>query len=117
MKKEGIDFGEALHLLAEKAGVTLSHQPQQNVKEQREQHDRLFKINEMAAEYFHYHLLHSEEGEAARQYARKRGLTAKTIDNFQLGYSVNQWDDLSGISDQVGLQRRGDTGGRPDSTS
>jgi DNA primase len=42
MKKEGIDFSEALHLLAEKAGVTLSRQSQQNVKEQREQHDRLY---------------------------------------------------------------------------
>ncbi|MCX6007392.1 MAG: DNA primase [Chloroflexi bacterium] len=96
MKKEGLDFSQALHLLAEKAGVTLTHQSQQNVKEEHEKHERLFKINEVAAEYFHYQLLHSDDGEAARQYATKRGLIPKTIDNFQLGYSLNQWDDLSG---------------------
>ncbi|TFG59626.1 MAG: DNA primase, partial [Spirochaetales bacterium] len=96
MKKEGLDFSQALHLLAEKAGVILTHQSQQNVKEEHERHDRLFKINEVAAEYFHYQLLNSDNGEAARQYAKKRGLTPKTIDNFQLGFSLDRWDDLSG---------------------
>jgi len=96
MKKEGLDFSQALHLLAEKAGVTLTHQSQQNVKEEHEKHERLFKINEVAAEYFHYQLLHSDSGEVARQYATKRGLTPKTIDSFQLGYSLDSWDDLSG---------------------
>ncbi len=96
MKKEGLDFSQALRLLAEKAGVTLTHQSQQNVKEEHEKHERLFKINEVAAEYFHYHLLHSQDGEAARQYSEKRGLTDKTIDSFQLGYSLDRWDDLSG---------------------
>jgi DNA primase len=96
MKKEGLDFSQALHLLAEKAGVTLTHQSQQNVKEEHEKHERLYKINEVAAEYFHYQLLHSDSGEVARQYAKKRGLTPKTIDSFQLGYSLDRWDDLSG---------------------
>jgi len=96
MKKEGLDFSQALHMLAEKVGVTLTHQSQQNVKEEHEKHERLFKINEVTAEYFHYQLLHSNESEPAREYARKRGLASKTIDDFQLGYSLNRWDDLSG---------------------
>ncbi|RPJ62635.1 MAG: DNA primase, partial [Dehalococcoidia bacterium] len=96
MKKEGVDFGQALHMLAEKAGVTLIHQSPQNVKEQHDQHEKLFKINEVAAEYFHYLLLHSNDSETARQYVKKRNLAPKTVENFQIGYALNRWDDLSG---------------------
>ncbi len=43
MKKEGIDFGEALRLLAERTGTTLTPKPQDEAEE------RLYPINKMAA--------------------------------------------------------------------
>lgn len=88
MKKEGLDFGETLKLLANKAGVSLERK-----KESIESKvtDRLYQINEAAAQYYHELLLHSPAAEGARDYAmKKRGLTPKTIDEFQLGFSAGE---------------------------
>lgn len=85
MKKEGTDFGETLKMLADKAGVSLERK-----KEAVESRltDRLYQINEAAAQYYHDLLLRSPAAEGARDYAmKKRGLNSKTIDNFQLGFS------------------------------
>ena len=85
MKKEGTDFGETLKMLADKAGVSLERK-----KEAVESRltDRLYQINEAAAQYYHDLLLRSPAAEGARDYTmKKRGLNSKTIDNFQLGFS------------------------------
>jgi len=92
MKKEGIDFGEALRLLAQKAGVTIPSRFEQDTgKEERE---RLYQVDQAAAQYFHNLLLNSPVGERARSYFTSRGLSQKTIIDFQLGFSLNSWDAL-----------------------
>ena len=92
MKKEGIDFGEALRLLAQKAGVTIPSRFEPEAgKEERE---RLYQVNQTAAQYFHNLLLNSPAGEKAGKYFASRGLSPKTIANFQLGFSLNSWDAL-----------------------
>ncbi len=95
MKKEGLDFGQALRLLADKAGITLSSKTELRSKEDTAKLDRLLKLNEVAAEYFHYLLLHEPEALTARQYADKRGLSSLAIGDFQLGYAPNKWDGLT----------------------
>ena len=95
MKKEGLDFGQALRLLADKAGITLSSKTELRSKEDTARLDRLLKLNEVAAEYFHYLLLHEPEALTARQYADKRGLSSLAIGDFQLGYAPNKWDGLT----------------------
>ncbi len=102
MKKEGMDFGEALHLLAQRAGVTVPTQPGRD--EEKEEKEQLYKINEAAAQYFHNLLLNSPEGKSARDYLQSRGFTDKTAAEFQLGYSSSKWDDLKKY-----LQERGHT--------
>jgi len=92
MKKESMDFGETLHLLAEKAGVTIpSKFEQEGGKGEKE---RLYQINEATAQYFHNLLLNSPDGERARSYVASRGFTAKTVADFQLGFSLNSWESL-----------------------
>jgi len=92
MKKEGIDFGEALRLLAQKAGVTIPSRFEPEAgKEERE---RLYQANQAAAQYFHNLLLNSPAGERAGGYFASRGLSPKTIADFQLGFSPNSWDAL-----------------------
>jgi DNA primase len=88
MKKEGTDFGETLKMLADKAGVSLERK-----KETIESKltDRLYQINEAAAQYYHNLLLRAPAAEHAREYViNKRGLTSKTIDDFQLGFSPGE---------------------------
>jgi DNA primase len=121
MKKEGIDFSQALRMLAERANITLSYRSVQTSAEEKERQDTLLKLNEVAAEYYHYLLMHDSEAETARKYAEGRGLSRAIIDNFQLGYSPNKWDGLlgylskAGYRDEdmlaVGLTVQRDTGG------
>jgi len=92
MKKENLDFGEALRLLAQRAGVVI---PSRAVRdEEKEEKEQLYKINEAAARYFHDRLLNSPEAAKARKYIQSRGFTDQTAAEFQLGYSPNKWDDL-----------------------
>jgi len=92
MKKENIDFGQALRLLAERTGVSLVSDRKESKTD--EENVRLFEINEVAAEYYH-HLLKTNRGaEVARNYLTQRGLLPQTIDNFQLGFSLDSWDSL-----------------------
>ena len=92
MKKQNIDFGEALRLLAQRAGVTIPSrfEPQAEEKEK----ERLYQVNEAAAQYFHDLLLSSPAGKKARDYVASRGLSLETITNFQLGFSPNKWEAL-----------------------
>src|SRR4030042_5338001 len=67
MKKEVISFGDALRLLAQKAGVSLpSRMEQEGGKEEKEE---LYQINEAATLYFHNLLLNSPAAAKARSYA------------------------------------------------
>src|SRR3989344_330924 len=52
MEKEGIDFPEALEQLAQKAGVVL----QRRKKDEKSEGDRLFEVNQKAAQFYSYML-------------------------------------------------------------
>ncbi|MFC2003600.1 DNA primase [Chloroflexota bacterium] len=90
MKKESIDFGDALRLLANRAGVTLSARSEQETKGK----ERLYQANQAATQYFHNFLLNSSAREKARKYLDRRGVLPKTITDFQLGFSPNSWEAL-----------------------
>jgi len=90
MKKENLDFGEALRLLANRAGVTLTARSEQETKGK----ERLYQANQAAAQYFHDLLLHSKAAEKARKYLVSRDIQTKTISDFQLGFSPNSWEGL-----------------------
>ncbi len=93
MRRENMEFGEALRLLAERAGVSL--EPRREGEEAAGKlRDRLRAINLLAAEYFHYLLLHSPEGARARDYLDKRGISEQTREVFQLGYARDEWQAL-----------------------
>jgi len=93
MKKEGIDFGQALRLLAQRAGITLSplNAPDKAVDEKKE---RLFQINEAATEYYHHLLSNTKAGGATRNYLAKRKVMPETIKEFRLGFSPDAWETL-----------------------
>ncbi len=90
MKQEDIDFGEALRILADRAGVVLDRKTEARAKEA----DRLYKANEAAQQFFHNLLLNAAEAEKARKYVAGRGITPQTAAEFKLGYSPNKWEAL-----------------------
>ncbi len=93
MKRENLDFGEALALLAARAGVEL--RPQAEAASADEQKlERLRQLVAEAATYYHYLLVRSEEAAIARAYLEHRGFVRQTWENWQLGYALDSWDAL-----------------------
>ncbi len=93
MRKESIDFGQALRLLAQRGGVTLSSSEGPS-KADTEKRERLFQINEAAAEYYHHVLSTTEAGATARSYLAKRNVKSETIKQFRLGFSPDAWEAI-----------------------
>jgi len=93
MKKEGIDFGQALRLLAQRGGITLSPL-EASSKVEDEKKEKLFQINEAATEYYHHLLSSTKTGEATRSYLARRKVTTETIEEFRLGFSPDAWEAL-----------------------
>jgi DNA primase len=93
MKKEGIDFGQALRLLAQRGGITLSPLEAQS-KAVDEKKERLFQINEVATEYYRHLLSSTKAGEAGRSYLARRKVMPETIEEFRLGFSPDAWETI-----------------------
>ena len=93
MKRDNLDFREALEVLAQKAGVNLAP-PSAERSQQDQTIDRLREINQAAAVYFHNQLRHAPQGQGARDYLAGRGFSDATIDAFLLGYAADRWDGL-----------------------
>lgn len=91
-KIEGLDFIEALKLLAQRAGIKIDNFKSEVNSSQR---NRLLEINEAAATFFHKFLLEIKSAGPARDYLKRRGLTEQTIDDWQIGYITDQWDLLT----------------------
>jgi DNA primase len=90
---EGLQFGEALKLLALRAGVQLATNPvYEGVRDQR---SRIIDINALAAAFFHETLLQSPLSQEAREYLVRRALKSETIAEWQLGFVPDQWDLLT----------------------
>ena len=83
MEKEGMAFSEALQLLADQAGVTLSKVAQGGVDTRK----GLLRVHELATKFFERALEQTDAGRAARDYLIDRGLTPATIAEFRLGYA------------------------------
>ena len=89
MKMEGMEFVDALRLLAAKAGVELKKQDPALTS----QKQMLQEICASAAQFFQNNLK-SGEGIEALEYLRKRGLKDETVENFKIGYAPESWDAL-----------------------
>jgi DNA primase len=94
MKKEGVDFGQALRLLAQRGGITLSPLEAATDKTEDEKKERLFQINEAATEYYHHLLSSTKAGEATRSYLARRKVMTETIKEFRLGFSPDAWETI-----------------------
>jgi DNA primase len=93
MKRENLDFGDALALLAGKAGVELEPRDAGAAGDDA-QIERYRAIMADAAVYFHYLLNKASEAAIARETLARRGFAEATWEAWQLGYSLDSWDAL-----------------------
>ncbi len=92
MREESLEYPEAVKLLADRAGVRL----EQNEEEEKAMRlrSRVLAMNRDAARFFHETLV-SEAGARGMEYLKKRGLKKKTITHFGIGYAPDSWDALT----------------------
>lgn len=104
MKIEGVEFGDALRLLAQKAGVELKKQSPGYIqwKSDREQ---LYEICELACRFFEKQLEGSSAGKEAKSYLLSRGITEDSFKKWRLGYSPDVWQGLSDFLFSRGYQK------------
>lgn len=97
MEHEQMTYPEALRWLARKYHIEIREREMSD-DEKREQSEResLFILNEWALRYFQDNLWHSDKGKAiGMEYFRSRGFRDDTINKFQLGYALPEWDALA----------------------
>lgn len=85
MEAEHLEFGDALRLLAQKAGVTLKPRTQAE-HQTRDKKETLYAINNLASRVFQKILLEQPAARSALEYLRKRGITEATIKQFGIGF-------------------------------
>lgn len=92
MKWENLTFYEALRELAEKVGIKLKRVDFEDRAWQKK--ERLFSLNNLTVEFYHYLLTKHAIGEKAIAYLKSRQLNKNIIKTFDLGYSPSSWDSL-----------------------
>ncbi len=112
---QGVEFVDALELLARRAGITLVRDPA-DVR-QRGRRGAAVEALRRAIDVYHHRLKAAPEAGPARAYLRHRGYDADIIGEWRLGFAAVDWDTLTkelkagGVDDRVmidaGLSRRG----------
>ncbi|MEO5986047.1 MAG: DNA primase, partial [Candidatus Limnocylindria bacterium] len=91
MRRDGLDFREALSRLADRAGVELSEHSAREDRLKR----RLRESLEAAIAWYREVLLQAQQAERARAYLVERGLSEETLERFGIGYAPNTWEAMS----------------------
>lgn len=98
-KMEGVEFGDAVKILAKKVGVEI---PANNFTKKDnaqiiKQKERLYTLMRESAKFYNANL-NSKAGEKAKQYLHSRGFTDNIIMRFGIGYSTNGHDIINHLA-------------------
>jgi len=98
MEHEHFNYPEAIKYLAKKYNIEIEETEQSpEEKEMADARESLYLVNDFARDYFKNTLTQTESGKAiGLSYFKERGFTAETIEKFQLGYGLDQWDAFTG---------------------
>lgn len=93
MEHEHFTYPEAIKYLAKKYNIDIEETEQTNEqKEQQDERESLYLVSEFASKYFQNILHKTDQGKSiGLGYFKERGFTEETIKNFDLGYSLDEW--------------------------
>lgn len=94
MDKENVGFVDALHMLASRVGVVIPENsgggdPGEGRRRANER-ERLYRINEAFATFFHQVLIRNPNSPAA-EYLRRRGIPPEVAERFKIGACPDEW--------------------------
>ncbi len=104
MKIEGVDFVDALKILADKAGITLK-KDSEDYKKIKNERQVLIDLLERSTKFYTTQLEKSKTGKEAIDYLLKRGMKEETIKDWRLGYAPDTWTGLSDYLIGQGFKR------------
>ncbi|MGA2059731.1 MAG: DNA primase [Thermoguttaceae bacterium] len=89
MKTEGVEFREALEMLADRAGITLEKPKTRQEAQPGGTFDKraLYRAMVWAEKQYHHCLIDTPDAEPARRYLQERSITPESIEKFHLGFS------------------------------
>lgn len=94
-EKEGMEFPEAVEMLAERYGVELEREAEDPKREAaRRRRERLRELLQRTAAFYASFLWESKEAGKARDYLRERGLGEEVLRGFGIGYAPSAWDQV-----------------------
>ena len=90
---DGLDFAEAIEHLAERYGVALEREEEdERAEEARRRRERLMRLLDRTATFYARYLWESAEAKAARDHMAARGLGEETLRAFRVGYAPSAWN-------------------------
>lgn len=94
MEHEHYSYPEAIRYLAKKYNIEIEETEQTDEqKVKADERESMFLVSEYARDYFQTNLKETEQGKAiGLTYFTERGFLPEIIEEFQLGYSLNEWD-------------------------
>lgn len=96
--RENLSFPEAIENLANRAGINFTplKRTEQKVSSDSEIDPKvLAQINLYAARHFRSNLEEQTNGQFARDYLQKRGISEESIKKWGLGLAIDSWDNLT----------------------
>jgi len=106
MEHEHFTYPEAIKYLAKKYNIEIEETEQSDEQKQHaDERESMYLVSEFASEYFQNILTKSEQGKAiGLSYFKERGFTPETIEKFDLGYCLDQWDAFTSEAIRKGYQ-------------
>ena len=93
-KIENMEFAEAVEFLAKRVGYNLKYNYSGSYESSR-QKNRLVELNELAKKYYNFILFNSKKGQPSLSYLKSRGFREDTLREFEIGYSLDSWENFS----------------------
>ena len=106
MEHEHFTYPEAIKYLAKKYNIEVEETEQSDEqKEQASERESLFLVSEFASSYFQKILHKTDQGKSiGLSYFKERGFTKETIEEFDLGYSLDEWSAFTDAALKKGYQ-------------
>ncbi|RLD40692.1 MAG: DNA primase, partial [Bacteroidetes bacterium] len=97
MEHEHYSYPEALRFVAKRYSIDIEEtEVTPEMRQELDERESMFTLNGFIAKYMSSNLLSSDEGKAiALSYLKERDFREATIEKFELGYAIDNWQDYS----------------------
>jgi len=103
---EGVDFVDALKILAERTGVELKQERPSFRPAGKDEKEQLLHIHELATSFYERCLWNTDDGAKVLGYLRRRGLKDETIRSFRIGFAPESFETTYTMLLKEGFTRK-----------